>query len=149
MKLSDLSTSPYLASDDYTIGTVMPMVKIERLQFDEVPIPSSTKKQRKVVAYFKGATKGWVMNKTVGRAIARKLSLDTNAIDKTWIGVSLQLVVVGDVRRPDGTKGNAFRLHDAWLPGQEPKAAAGAPAATATDPTTPAGSTPPADGAAP
>lgn len=118
MNLSDLGNSPYLASDDYAIGTIMPAVVIERIQMDDVPVPNSTKKNRKGVMFFKGATKGWVINKTVARAIAKKLGGDTKAIDKTWLGATVQLVVVGDVRRPDGTKGNAFRLYDAWPIGQ-------------------------------
>ncbi len=118
MKLADLSNSPYLASDDYKVGTIMPPVVIERIEMNDVPIPNSTKKNRKAVAFFKGATKGWVMNKTVARNIARKTEADTSMIDKSFVGITVQFIVVGDVRRPDGTKGNAFRLHDAWAVGQ-------------------------------
>lgn len=132
MKLSDLSTSPFLASDDYKAGTIMPRVVIERIKFDDVPIPNSTKKQSKAVCYFKGATKGWVMNKTVAREIAKKTGADTSCIDRSFVGVSLQLVVVKDVRRPDGTKGNAFRLHDAWPPASAPVADPGVSASRGT-----------------
>lgn len=117
MNVSDLGNSPYLASDDYKVGTLMPPVVIDRIQMSDVSIPNSTKKQSKAVAFFNGATKGWVINKTVARLIAKRTGLDTKGIEKAWVGATIQLVVVGDVRRPDGTKGNAFRLHDAWAPG--------------------------------
>ena len=61
--------------------------------------------------YFVGAAKGWVLNKSEGRKIAKELGEAKN-IDKTWIGASVMLHVVGDVRRPDGTKGNAFRVKE-------------------------------------
>lgn len=122
INLSDLSTSPYLASDDYKVGTILPIVEIERIVMADVPVPNSTKKQAKAVCFFKGATKAWVMNKTVGRKIGQALG-ETKAIDTAWVGARIQLEVVGDVRRPDGTKGNAFRLHGAWPKGETPPAA--------------------------
>lgn len=109
MNLSDLSTSQYLASDDYTVGTVLPVVEIERIAAADIPAPGTTKRQSKAVCWFKGCAKGWVINKTVGREIA-KIVGHTKDIDKTWIGTKISLKVVGDVRRPDGTRGNAFRL---------------------------------------
>lgn len=121
INLSDLSSSPYLASDDFAVGTILPRVIIERIDIQDVPVPGKAKKDAKAVAWFKNAKKGYVLTKAVGRAIAKKLGVAKD-IDKTWIGAAVQLVVVGDVRRPDGTKGNAFRLHDAWpadaAPGQ-------------------------------
>lgn len=126
MNLSDLSSSPYLASDDYTVGTVLPLVEIERIATSEVPQPGSTKKQTKAVAWFKGCAKGWVINKTVGREIGRIIG-HTKDIDKTWIGAKISLKVVGDVRRPDGTKGNAFRLAECKPPSAPPAQTATAP----------------------
>lgn len=114
MKLSDLSDSPYLASDDYKVGTILPAVVISKITMEDVPVPNSTKKNRKAIVWFEKATKGWCMNKTVARTIARKLELDTDAIDQSFLGITVQLKVVGGVRRPDGTTGNALRLHDAW-----------------------------------
>lgn len=119
INLSDLSSSPYIASDDYAVGTVLPIVVIDRIDIQDVPTPGKSKKDPKAVAWFKGATKGYVMTKNVGRAIAKRLG-STKNIDKEWLGASIQLEVVGDVRRPDGTKGNAFRLRDAWPAGQAP-----------------------------
>lgn len=119
INLSDLSNSPYLASDDYKVGTVLPPVVIERIVMEDVPTPNSTKKQPKAIAWFKGAKKGWVINKTVARQIGRIVG-ETKNIDTAWVGVSVQLKVVGDVRRPDGTKGNAFRLENAWPAGAAP-----------------------------
>lgn len=113
ISIADLGNSPYIASDDYAAGTILPRVEIERIDIQEVPTAGKSKKDPKAVAWFKGARKGYVLTKNVGRAIAKKLGVAKD-IDKAWIGASIQLVVVADVRRPDGTRGNAFRLHDAW-----------------------------------
>lgn len=113
ISLADLGNSPYIASDDYAVGTIMGKVVIERIDMNDVPTPGKSKKDTKAVAWFKGCQKGYVLTKNVGRAIAKKLGVAKN-IDVGWIGATIQLEVVGDVRRPDGTRGNAFRLHDAW-----------------------------------
>lgn len=113
INLSDMSTSPYIASADFKIGTILPMLEIERIDLNDIPTPGKKEKQAKPVVWFKGAAKGYVLTKNVARAVAGKLALETKAIDKHWPGISVQLEVVGDVRRPDGTRGNAFRLHDA------------------------------------
>lgn len=120
INLADLSNSPYLASDDFPVGMVLPAVAIERIVMEEVPVPNSRKTNLKAIAYFKGATKGWCMSKTVARDIAKAANLPTKDIGTAWVGVTVRLKVVGDVRRPDGTKGNAFRLAEAWAPGQGP-----------------------------
>ena len=124
MNLADLGTSPFLASDDYTIGHAFPLLEIASIKVDSVPTPNSTKKQDKAVMYFVGAAKGWVINKTEARKIAKELG-DAKSIEKTWIGAFVALHVVGDVRRPDGTRGNAFRVKavqkkNANQPPQEP-----------------------------
>lgn len=117
INLADLSNSPYLASDDFPIGMVLPAVVIERITMEEVPVPNSKKTNLKAIAYFKGAVKGWCMNKTVARDIVKATNIPTKDIGTAWIGVTVRLKVVGDVRRPDGTRGNAFRLSEAWAPG--------------------------------
>jgi hypothetical protein len=122
ISIADLGNSPYIASDDYAAGTILPRVEIERIDIQEVPTAGKSKKDSKAVAWFNGARKGYVLTKNVGRAIAKKLGVAKD-IDKAWIGASIQLVVVADVRRPDGTRGNAFRLHDAW-PKTEPASTA-------------------------
>lgn len=130
INLSDLSSSPYIASDDFAVGTIMPPCVIERIDMAEVPTPGKNRKDPKAVAWFKGARKGYVLTKNVGRAVAKVLGTSKN-IDKEWIGAAIQLEVVGDVRRPDGTRGNAFRLHRAWKPGeyqQQPPASEPRPA---------------------
>lgn len=115
MNLSDLSNSPYLASDDYAVGTILPPVTIEKIIMEEVPTPGKTTKTPKAIAYFKGAKKGWCINKTEARKIGKATNA-TTGIDKAWIGVQIVLKVVGDVRRPDGTRGNAFRIESVTLP---------------------------------
>jgi hypothetical protein len=132
MDLKDLSAaSPYLASDDYPVGMVMPPVEIVRIEMQDVPIPNSTKKQSKAVIFFKGVQKGYVVNKNVARRIGAALS-ETKNIERTWLGAMVSLEIVGDVRRPDGTKGNAFRLRSATkgtptAPAQPPAPPTGAP----------------------
>lgn len=114
ISISDLSTSKYIASADFKVGTVLPALVIERIERGDVPTPGKKESQQKPVVWFKGATKGYVLTKNVARAIAAKLGLETTNIDKHWPGISISLEVVPDVRRPDGTRGNAFRLHNAW-----------------------------------
>jgi hypothetical protein len=114
INIADMGNSPYIASADFQIGTVLPRLEIERIDMQEVPTPGKKEKQAKPAVWFKGAKKGYVLTKNVARAIAAKLGIATKNIDKEWIGMQIQLEVVGDVRRPDGTRGNAFRLHDAW-----------------------------------
>ena len=120
MNLDDLSAaSPFLASDDYIAGTVLPVWTIERITMAEVPVPGKTKKDSKGAMYFAGVPKGYVINKNVARAIAKVFGTDKD-IDRAWIGGRIQLEIVADVRRPDGTRGNAFRLHQAWAPEVKP-----------------------------
>ena len=110
MNLSDLSaSSPFLASDDFTAGHVFPPLVVESISIQEVPTPGKKEKQPKATMFFVGAKKGWVMNKTEARKIAKEIG-ETKNIEKTWIGATIVLQVVGDVRRPDGSRGNAFRI---------------------------------------
>ena len=131
INVSDLGQSPYVASDDFKIGKVLPPMVIESISSCDVPTPGKRDKRKLPVVRFVGATKGYVLTKNVARALARRLRIATENIDKEWVGIKVQLKVVGDVRRPDGTKGNAFRLHEAWMPdGSQPTAEAAAPPAT-------------------
>jgi len=124
VKLSDITASIYLASDDYKVGTVFPHRAIERIEMADIPIPGSAKKQPKCVVFLRDVPKGWVINKKEARKIAAKLNC-TDHIEKGWIGAMVALEIVGDVRRPDGTRGNAFRVNDV-------KPAPFAPTATTT-----------------
>ncbi len=127
INVADMGNSPYIASADFQIGTVLPRLEIERIDMQEVPTPGKKEKQAKPAVWFKGAKKGYVLTKNVARAIAAKLGITTKDIGAQWPGIQIQLEVVGDVRRPDGTRGNAFRLHDAW-----PKAAPTQPTTSTT-----------------
>jgi hypothetical protein len=118
VNLSDLSNGNLLASDDYAVGTVFPLMPIERITTEEVAKPGTTKKEPKATVWFTGAKKGWVINKNEARKMAKIIG-ETKNIDKTWIGARVSLRVVGDVRRPDGTKGNAFRVAEC-LPAESP-----------------------------
>ena len=118
MNLSDLSNSNLLASDDFAVGTVLPLLPIERISVEDVPRPGQTKKEPKATVWFVGCKKGWVINKTEARKMAKVIG-ETKNIEKTWVGVRVSLRVVGDVRRPDGTKGNAFRV-ESCVPVERP-----------------------------
>jgi hypothetical protein len=119
MNLSDITASDFLASNDYTVGTVFPLREIIRLEIKEVGVPGKPTKQNKCVVFLRDVPKGWVINKQEARKIGAALNCTKN-IEKGWLGASVSLIVVGDVRRPDGTRGNALRVH-------EVKPAAGAP----------------------
>jgi hypothetical protein len=114
INIADMGDSPYIASADFQVGTVLPRLEIDRIEMNEVPTPGKREKQAKPAVWFKGAKKGYVLTKNVARAIAAKLKIATKDIGREWVGIQIQLEVVGDVRRPDGTEGNAFRLKDAW-----------------------------------
>lgn len=131
MNLSDISNSNLLASDDFSVGTVLPMLVIDRITTEDVARPGTQKKEPKATVWFVGAKKGWVINKNEARKMAKILG-ETKNIDKTWIGARVSLKIVGDVRRPDGTKGNAFRVAEC-LPAEKqpvPPTAPGGPVET-------------------
>jgi len=109
INLSDCSTSPYLVSNDFEVGTEFPMLAIKSVEMEDVPTPGTTKKTRKAIIYFVGGSKGWAANMGCLREIGRALGI-TKKIDSKWIGARIALKIVGDVRRPDGTKGNAIRI---------------------------------------
>jgi hypothetical protein len=109
MNLSEITASEYLAANDYAIGSVWPPLPIERITVADVAVPGKTAKQRKGVIFLKGAGKGWVANKQELRKIGQALGVTTK-IETAWLGAWVSLKIVGDVRRPDGTRGNAFRV---------------------------------------
>lgn len=113
--LKDFNDSPYIVSDEFDVGHIFPPVEIAKIEGAEVPVPGSTRKSRKIIIYFKGAEKGWCANKTELRKLGRLFGA-TKGIEKAWIGAKIQLHIVGDVRRPDGTRGNALRVKEAWAP---------------------------------
>ena len=109
ISLSDCSTSPYLVSNDFEVGTEFPLLAIKSVEMADVPTPGTTKKTRKAIIHFVGGSKGWAANMGCLREIGRALGITKN-IDLKWIGARIALKIVGDVRRPDGTKGNAIRI---------------------------------------
>jgi hypothetical protein len=111
MNLSDITASDFLASNDYKVGTIFPAKEIVRIEMKEVGVPGKPTKQNKCVVFLRDVPKGWVINKQEARKIGAALSCTTN-IEKGWLGASVSLIVVGDVRRPDGGRGNALRVHD-------------------------------------
>ena len=109
INLSDCSVSPYLVANDFEVGTEFHAMAIKSIAIEDVPQPNSTKKTRKAIIYFEGGKKGWAANVNCLREIGRALGI-TKAIDTKWIGARVALKVVGDVRRPDGNRGNAIRI---------------------------------------
>lgn len=111
MNLSDITASDFLASNDYKVGTIFPAKEIVRIEMKEVGVPGKSTKQNKCVVFLRDVPKGWVINKQEARRIGSALGC-VKDIDKGWLGAMLAIVVVGDVRRPDGARGNAFRIHE-------------------------------------
>ena len=111
MNLSDITSSDFLASNDYKVGTIFPLREIVKIEMKEVGTPGKPQKQSKAVVFMRDVPKGWVINKQEARKIGAALGTTLN-IEKTWIGAWLSLSVVGNVRRPDNTYGNAFRIHE-------------------------------------
>ncbi len=109
INISDCSVSPYLVANDFEVGTEFPALPIKSITMEDVPQPNSTKKTRKAIIYFEGGKKGWAANVNCLREIGRALGI-TKAIDTKWLGAKVALKIVGDVRRPDGTRGNAIRI---------------------------------------
>lgn len=110
MNLSDITASEYLAANDYKVGTIFPPREIVRITMADISTPGKSQKQAKCVIFLRDV-KGWVINKQEARKIGATLNCTVN-IDKGWLGAQVSLVVVGDVRRPDGTRGNALRVHE-------------------------------------
>ena len=115
INLSDFNDSPYLVSEEFAIGTVFPPMEISHIEGAEVPVPGKNKKNKKIIIYFKGAKKGWCANKTELRLLAKTFG-GTKSIEKTWIGGRIALHIIGNVRRPDDTRGNAIRVKESWPP---------------------------------
>lgn len=105
MNVPELTDTEYLASNDYDVGTVFPLLKITKVERKKAPAGRG----EKAVIHLEKAPKPWMCSSVVTlREIGKTLGLRN--IDKEWIGAEISLKVVGDVRRPDGTKGNAFRI---------------------------------------
>jgi hypothetical protein len=105
MNLLELTNTIYLAANDFEIGTTFPLLKILSVEKKDAP---SGKGQKAVITLEK-APKPWMCSSvTVLREIGLKLGAKN--IEKAWLGAYLSLKVVGGVKRPDGTKGNAFRI---------------------------------------
>ena len=111
MNLSEGTASIYLASNDYKVGTIFPLREILRVEMGDVPTPGKPTKQSKMVLWLRDAPKGFIANKQCLRKIGAALGCTSN-IDKGWLGALVSVEVVGDVRRPDGTRGNAFRVRE-------------------------------------
>lgn len=127
MNLSEVTATIYLAANDYAVGHVFPLLPIERVTLEDVPTPGKRDKTKKAIIYLKGAGKGWAANKQCLREIGIATGC-TRKIEQGWIGCQVSLKVVGDVRRPDGTRGNAFRIAQV-VPGQSAPPAAPPPPA--------------------
>lgn len=111
MNLSDITAGEFLAANDYIVGTTFPLREITKIEMKDIGVPGKKDKQSKCVIFLNGVPKGWVVNKSEARKIGAILNC-TTAIEKGWVGASISLTVVGSVRRPDGTFGNAIRVAD-------------------------------------
>jgi len=106
MNLPELTDTQYLAANDYPAGQVFPPLKIVKIE--KKPAPSG--KGQKAVIHLEKAPKPWMCSSVVTlREIGKALG-QTRDIEKTWLGAFISLKVVPNIRRPDGTTGNAFRI---------------------------------------
>lgn len=82
MLLSEVFPSKYVKADDIPEGKKVPVV-IDRCKQEEV----GREKDLRLVLYFKGSNKGFVVNKTNGTAIGDAYGRDTDL----WIGKPILL----------------------------------------------------------
>ena len=113
MNVPDLTNSDYMASDDYEVGTTFPLLKIVKVE--KKPAPNG--KGSKAVLHLDKAPKPFMVS---SNAVLRELgaTFGHREIEKIWIDCAVSFKVVGNVRRPDGTKGNAFRINEMKKKGQ-------------------------------
>jgi len=110
MNIYDVFPSKYVRASDLAGRTVT--VTIDRLALEEVGAPPKT--ERKPVLYFRRATKGLVLNRTNGMALAALYGPETD----NWIGKTVQLYVAQV--RAFGSVQDAIRLRAAVQPAPTP-----------------------------
>ena len=105
MNLPDLTTSDFLAANDYEVGTIFPLLTITKVEKKKAP---NGKGERACLTLEK-APKPWMCSSNM---VLREMGacFGAKAIETSWVGCKVSLKVVGGVRRPDGTSGNAFRI---------------------------------------
>ena len=115
MNISQLTESDYLNSSDYTVGTKFPVKKIAKIERRKPP--SNPNGSERLVIWLEDVPKPWMVS---SRVLIRKLgaTLGMSKIETAWIGAGIGVEVVGNVRRPDGTKGNALRTYSIEKPNQ-------------------------------
>lgn len=97
MKTEDVFPSRFVSAEELTNDKI---VTIERVVMEEVFDAEKNTKTMKPICYFKGATKGMLLNKTNWKKIARKYGHESN----DWTGCKVQLTTVevlafGDIVR--------------------------------------------------
>jgi hypothetical protein len=105
INVSDLTKSDFLAANDYEVGQVWPPLEILKVEMKKSP--NGTVEKASIT--LSKAPKPWMCSSNVtlreiGAAIGMK------DVEKAWPGNSIQIKIVGNIRRPDGTVGNAFRV---------------------------------------
>jgi hypothetical protein len=105
MNLPEVTNSDYIAANDYEAGAVWPPLKILSVEKRKAP----NGKGEKAAITLEKLPKPWLCTsnevlREIGAALGRK------NIDKAWPGNSIALKIVPNIKRPDGTRGNAFRV---------------------------------------
>ena len=105
MNVPDLTVSDYMASADYEVGTVFPLLPITKVEQKKAP----SGKGNRLVLHLEKAPKPFMIS---SNQVIRELgaALGMKEVQNTWLGCKVSFKVVGNVRRPDGTRGNAFRI---------------------------------------
>ena len=87
MKTSDVYPSKYVSAEDLDGEK---LVTIEKTVLEDVFNTEINATVRKPIVYFKGATKGFLVNKTNWKKIARKYGHESDA----WVGQKVILTVI-------------------------------------------------------
>ncbi|MDV7399653.1 hypothetical protein RZS08_50025, partial [Arthrospira platensis SPKY1] len=94
-----------MSANDFAAGQIWPAMAIKEVRKAKSP----NGKGERLVIVLEGAPKPWMCSSNVTiRQIGQALGV--REIEKTWVGAKLVLTIVPNVRRPDGTIGNAFRV---------------------------------------
>jgi len=117
--VADATSSTYLASNDFDVGHTTPPLEVLDAKLTRLPKCPKPK----AVLYLRNAPegKGWVVNDNELRKLGMIFGT-VKKVKKNYVGNYISLKVVSGVRRPDGTKGNAWRIAGAWKRGEQPQA---------------------------
>jgi len=96
MNINDCFPSKFLKAHELQGKT--PTVTIERVEFEQLRARTGSGTETKVVIYFKGHTKGLILNKTNAQSITQ---IARSAVTEDWPGVAITLYATTATFGPD------------------------------------------------